>query len=113
MWVPQTWPAPGESQSGRAADRDRAGEGGGQVGTATQWGFLEVDPPQLSVCKERRYGKGIPGRGNRVCKGLGVFGMAASVELKEEEMWRRAGSQIWRGLGCLPKGPAVGATEGV
>lgn len=105
MWVPQAWPAPGKSQSGRAADRDRAGEGGGEVGTATQWGFLEVDPPQLSVCKERRYGKGIPGRGNRVCKGLGVLGMAASVELKKEET-------CWRGLGCLPRGPSVAAAEG-
>lgn len=62
MRVPQAWPAPGKSQSRRVADRDRAGEGGGEVGTATQWGFLEVDPPQLSVCKEIRYGKGIPGR---------------------------------------------------
>ena len=69
---------------GREADRGRAGEGG-EVGAATQWGFLEVATPQRSGC----HGKKVWKRHSR--QGLGISEMTASSELGNEEVWAGAG----------------------
>ena len=97
--VSQAWPALGESQSGRQADRGRAGEGG-EVGAATQWGFLEVGTPQESACPGKKVWK------RRSRQGLGISEMAASSGLEKEELWAGGGGEEPRaeGLGCVPKG---------